>query len=233
MAQLATDLQPKVQEPEGELIDAAAQGVSPDGSILTEFTPPEERTLRQKRQARKLSVSLAAVSLAAILSAGVISMQRLGGLETRKDALENQKHLADQLHMQLVQQEGELARLQANEVRLKSALPGHRMSRLWEVVLNAAPDDVQFDTVHLTDVEHREQPPAQRGQPAPPATITRQLLVQVNGLSADSNGTQACVDSLLETGAFTDVRLEGSERVLMDNGRECERFRLSAHAETR
>lgn len=233
MAQLANDLQMKVQEPEGELTDAAAQGVAADGSILTEFTPPEERTLRQKRRARKLSVSLAAVSLAVVLSAGVLSMERLSGLETRKEALENQKHLADQLHMQLVQQQGELARLEANAVRLKSARPGHLMSRLWEIVMNAAPVNVQFDTMHVTDVEHREQAPAKRGQPAPPPVITRALQIQVNGLAADASGAQDYVDALLETGAFTDVRLEGSERVLLGNGSEGERFRLSAHAETR
>jgi len=59
------------------------------------------------------------------------------------------------------------------------------------------------------------------------------LDVRLNGLARNGSAMRAFAEALLATGAFTDVRIEASERVLLGTGIEGERFRIYAQAETR
>jgi hypothetical protein len=58
------------------------------------------------------------------------------------------------------------------------------------------------------------------------------LEVRLNGLGKSSADVRQFADQLLSTGAFEDVRVEASERVLLGVGMEGERFRIYARAET-
>jgi hypothetical protein len=54
----------------------------------------------------------------------------------------------------------------------------------------------------------------------------------MNGLARTSPAVRQFTDALLATGAFRDVRVEASERVLLGVGIEGQRFRIYAMAET-
>lgn len=222
-------------EPTGVgIVDPAAQGLASEGVILTEFTPPEERTLREQRRTRKVSTAVAMAGAVVILIAGVLGYGRISELSEQKRGLEEAARSADQARMELATQQAELARLQSVDVTLTEARPGHRMSRLWELIVNAAPEHLLLDSVDIKDLPQDAPKPKQAGAKAPPAT-GRMLEIRLNGLAGDAYDVRRYMDNLLDSGAFTDVRQEGSERVLLGNGRggEGERFRIYARAETR
>ena len=122
----------------------------------------------------------------------------------------------------------ELERDRANEAVIDHARPGHLMSTLFVLVTQSAGDGISIETAKVVDQ------PLGEGKPAAGTGARRRMLdVRLNGLARNGAAMRAFSESLLATGAFADVRIEASERVLLGNGIEGERFRIYAQAETR
>ena len=170
-----------------------------------------------------------------VLVAGVLGYGRISELSVQKDNLEELQRSADAARMALVERQTELARLQVLDSTLTEARPGHHMSRLWELLINAAPEHLLLDSVQVQDLPQEAPKPKQAGGKAPPASGGRMLEIRLQGLAGDAYDVRRYMDNLLDSDAFTDVRQEGSERVVLGNGRggEGERFRIYARAETR
>ena len=67
----------------------------------------------------------------------------------------------------------------------------------------------------------------------PNGVLPNQLEMWFTGLAGSDSAVSGFARGLLDSLAFTDVRIENSERVLLENGDEGQRFRMYARAETR
>jgi len=228
-AQLAEELGVTLSPPPQEVTDAAAVGLSTPGPILADFTPPEERVLREKRRVRRISVAMAVGCAALVGLASMQGTQWVRAKEDRKKSLESSleivradKHALDEVNTELEHDE-------ANEDVIDHARPGHRMSTLFGLISQSASDGISLESVKIADLAQNDVKAAPGGDSPP----SRMLEVRLNGLARSGAAMRAFSESLLATGAFTDVRIEASERVLLGNGIEGERFRIYARAETR
>lgn len=224
---LASAIDLRVEAPPTPVADASASGLARPGSVLADFTPPEERVLRQKRHVRKVSVAMAAACGVLVLVTGLLGTHELTSLKDERTALDQRKQniLADKT--QLEQVNALLAREEGNESVILQARPGHRMSSLLALVTVKAGDGVSFETMKIDDVELA----AESGEDAA-APRRRALDMRLNGLARSALAVRQFADALLASGAFADVRVEASERVLLGVGAEGERFRIFARAET-
>lgn len=223
---LSSDLGLEVKAPDEEIDDPAALGLALDGPILTEFTPPEERELRVKRSVRKVRTSLGLVSAGVVLVVGMIGLQRLSSLGEVKKHYETRAAARAEAERELSAAKAELGQLKALDATLRSAQPGHLMSKVFSTVANATPERMLLEKIGIEDMP---KPANEDGTPA-----GRQLVMRLNGLAEGDETLLSYSEALLETGAFTDVRVENSERVpLGPSGLEGERFLIYARAETR
>jgi hypothetical protein len=99
---------------------------------------------------------------------------------------------------------------------------------LFTLVSASASDAISFETVKVNDIVD----PLTRSAAKQPGPVERILEIRLNGLARTGPAVRRFSDALLSTGAFKDVRVEASERVLLGVGIEGERFRIYAKAET-
>jgi Tfp pilus assembly protein PilN len=220
LAALCRSLDLELDAPPEDIEDPCAVGLATDGQILTEFTPPEEISRRAARRVRKVSFAMAGAGVALLLVAGVLAFQHLSGLRTEEMGLKNEIANLDTAQMELTELRGRLAEVIERRERVTDAVPGHLTSRLWALLLNKAPESLFLETASVEDRVDN-------------ATSGRQLAVKLAGLAADGDSVRAYAEGLLDSGAFANVRVDTSERVLLDGGVEGERFRITATAETR
>ncbi|MHC4844834.1 MAG: hypothetical protein ACYTCU_01595 [Planctomycetota bacterium] len=225
---ISEGLELPVNEPAREVPDAVAMGLASEGEIQADFTPPEERILREKRRVRKISLAMTGAAAVLVLAVGVLRLQQLSSLEEHKVSLERKYDIVQADKQQLAVLETQLVRQETNEAVIVRAQPGHRMSTLFRLLASHADEDVALETVKIDDLEDSAFTPAE-GYVGPTA---RNLEVRVNGLAKDSLSVRGFADGLLASGAFEDVRVEASERVLLGVGVDGERFRIYARAET-
>jgi hypothetical protein len=236
--EIAGALGVEVKMPARSLEDAAAVGLATEGGVLADFTPPEERVLREKRRVRKISIVMAAACGVLVLAVGALGTQRVGSLHERKDLLVQQQEIVQADKEQLDVIRADLAREQANEAVITEAQPGHRMSTLFALIGERTNDSISLETVKVEDIEDPEYSSAvkeARGKDKREKRIgpvPRILEVRLNGLARSGIAVRQFADGLLATGAFSDVRVEASERVLLGIGIDGERFRIYARAET-
>ena len=227
-APLAEALGVAFEAPPKAMPDAAAVGLATAGPILADFTPAEERVLREKRRVRKVSLVMGVACAALVLGAGVLGTQKVRAMGDRKTNLESRLEIVRKDKTALDEVTAELQREQANEAVIDHARPGHLMSTLFVLVTRSAGDAISIETAKVVD-----QPMGDGKVAAGPGARRRMLDVRLNGLARNGSAMRAFSEALLATGAFTDVRIEASERVLLGNGIEGERFRIYAQAETR
>jgi hypothetical protein len=228
-AALADELGIALAPPPKAVTDVAAAGLATPGQILADFTPPEERVLREKRRVRKISVAMAIGCAALALSAGVLGSQKIRDTEVQKSGLLSRLEIVRADKTALDEVNAELARDQANEEVIDHARPGHRMSTLFGLISQNAGEGISLETVKVLD-QAVDEPKSAEAVAGPQR---RMLDIRLNGLAQNGSAMRAFAEKLLATGAFTDVRIEASERVLLGNGIEGERFRIYAQAETR
>ncbi len=226
----------EVTPPGRSLDDAAAVGLATEGPILADFTPPEERVLREKRHVRKVSVAMAAACGVLVLAAGALGTQRIASLHDRQATLEQQRDITQADKQQLEELNAELAREESNEAVIVEARPGHRMSTLFALISSRTTDAISIETAKVVDIEDPAYASAMRDKnnkdKKRAGPVPRQLEVRLNGLARTGLAVRQFADALLGTGAFSDVRVEASERVLLSVGVDGERFRIYARAET-
>jgi hypothetical protein len=226
----------EVKAPGRVLDDAAAVGLATEGPILADFTPPEERVLREKRHVRKVGVAMAAACGVLVLAAGALGTQRIASLHDHQRTLEQQRDITQADKQQLEQLNAQLAREEANEAVIVEARPGHRMSTLFALISSRTSDAISIETAKVVDIEDPAFASAMRDKANKDkkrvGPVPRQLEVRLNGLARSGLAVRQFADALLGTGAFSDVRVEASERVLLSVGMDGERFRIYARAET-
>jgi len=225
---LARDLGISVSSPADNVVDASAVGLATNGTILTEFTPPEERQLRAKRQVRRVRVSMAAAAGALVLTAGLLSWQHKSNLETKHDSLQHRVEANQKAELQVSNLRAELAHEQNNFVQMAGVRPGHKMSLLFSVIANSSPDNLLLETTKISDSMSMNSAASSSD-----AVSRRQLDAELHGLAGGDGAVRSFADALLATGAFVDVRIEASQRVILANGEGGERFHIHATAETR
>ena len=226
-ARMSQELGIPVSEPPEALEDAEAVGLATDGTILTEFTPPEERNLRRQRKLRKVRAYMASAAGVLVAIAGLLGFQRIDSLETQRELLEEQLDSQQSAQLALAQAEAELIEEKVNAQTVVGAQPGHRMSVLFMLVANSSPDELLLETIKIEDIEGAGGG-AEDGPVKP-----RQLQARLHGLAGSHQSVRDYADALVATGAFSDVQIEASERVILSNGSGGERFRIFATAETR
>lgn len=227
---IASDLNIDVQDPAHAVDDAVAAGLATAGPVLTDFTPPEERVLREKRRVRKVGMTMAAAAGVLVLCAGLLATQRISVLHGKKNELENQQKLVAAEKAELEKINSELHHAKANETLIVAARPGHRMSTLFSLIGARTTDLVSIDVLKVEDQEDLSGRPS--GSAAPTGPMPHMLEIRINGVARNGTAVRAFADSLLASNAFSDVRVEASERVLLGVGMDGERFRLYARAET-
>ncbi|MGQ0552562.1 MAG: hypothetical protein ACT4PU_05020 [Planctomycetota bacterium] len=225
---LSTAIGVQIAKPPYAVTDAAATGLATAGFVHADFTPPEERVLREKRRLRKVATGMAGICGALVLTAGIIGTRHAEGLEDRRTALEQRLAVLEADRQQLEVIQSQLAREEANEGVIQQAMPGHRLSTLFALIAARASDSISFETVKIDDIEN----PEARGATAAVGVAPRLLELRLNGLGMTGIAVRRFADALLVSGAFLDVRVEASERVLLGVGMEGERFRIYAKAET-
>jgi len=230
---LAGDLGLAFEAPPQAVADAAAAGLATVGTVLADFTPPEERVLREKRRVRKVSVVMAAVCAALVLGAGVLGTQKIRATEDKQANLKSRLEIVRADKHALEEVGADLQRDQANEQIIDHARPGHRMSTLFSLVSQSAGDGISIETAKVVDQPLADGKTAGAAAASSSGPRRRMLDVRLNGLARNGSAMRAFAEALLATGAFTDVRIEASERVLLGTGIEGERFRIYAQAETR
>lgn len=239
---LSGDLGVTVTSPSDDMADPIAVGLATEGDATIDFTPPEERELRAKRRVKKLRIGMGGVAAALVVTAGIMGYQDEAGLQEQKIALERQVQLLRDTQKQAEELRKEFEIARANEQIIVSARPGHKMSTLFRVIANAAPQTMTFESIDVDDVDDKE------GRAAIIAAARakdkkvkiedidipnkRLLEVRVIGSAPDAEAVHHYANALNQTGAFSKVRVESSERILVD-GNEAERFRIHARAETR
>ena len=228
LQKLAADLGVSVSSSEESLVDASAVGLATNGAILTEFTPPEERNLRAKRQVRRVRMLMAAATIVLVLTAGVLGWQHKSNLETKHGSLQNQVEVSQQAERELSNLRQDLIREQNHFAQMAGVRPGHKMSLLFSVIANASPDNLLLETTKVSDSVSTNKTASDAD-----AASQRQLDVELHGLAGGDGAVRSFADGLLATGAFVDVRIEASQRVILANGQGGERFHIHATAETR
>lgn len=228
----------EIRTPDEDIEDAQALGLSREGIVLTEFTPPEERDLRTRRKARKARLGLVAVGLSLAVFSAVLGFQRIYELEADKLGVEAALVREADDRAELERLEQRLNDGQAVDASVELGLPGHRMSRLFSVLLNATPAEVTLELAVIDDVEEMPEAAAiqkrdRRKKPMTEGPRPRSLVVHLNGLAAGDTVVNQFAADLFASEAFDDVRIEASERVLLENGTEGERFKIYARARTR
>jgi len=221
LAAACRSLRLELEAPPEELEDPGSVGLATEGPILTEFTPPEERTRRVARRVRKVRFSMVSAAAALLMVSGVLGFQRLSNLRDKELALQTEIANRDDAQLELTELRGSLALVSERDERLAQAVPGHLTSNLWALLLNQAPMSVLLETVSIEDRLDTLRSPA------------RNLTVKLSGLAADGEAVRTYADNLIDSRAFADVHVETSERVLLDGGTEGERFRITTMAETR
>jgi Tfp pilus assembly protein PilN len=227
-AAVAESLGMQVPAPAMAVDDAVAAGLASEGLILADFTPPEERVLREKRRVRKISLAMASAAGVLALCAGFLGTQRIGSLRDQAADLQNRISLVQSEKVELERLHSELAHQQANEAVIVAARPGHRMSTLFALVASRSNDALSIDSLKVEDVED----PAMSARGTAGGPMPRILEVRINGVARSNTAVRSFADSLLASNAFSDVRVEASERVLLGVGMDGERFRIYARAET-
>ena len=96
------------------------------------------------------------------------------------------------------------------------------------VIANSSPENLLLETIKIDD-RFANSESASSGAVAPP----RHLDAELHGLAGGDGEVRSFADALLATGAFLDVQIEASQRVILANGEGGERFRIHATAETR
>ncbi len=232
---IAAVLGVEVLVPPKSLEDAAAVGLATEGPILADFTPPEERVLREKRRVRKIGIGMAAACGVIVLAAGVLGTQRIGNLHERKQSLNQLREMVQADKQQLEELSAKLAREEANEAVIFEARPGHRMSTLFALISSRTTDAISIETAKVNDIESPDLATSGKTKDKKEkrtGPVPRVLEVRLNGLARTGIAVRQFADSLLASGAFSDVRVEASERVLLGVGMDGERFRIYARAET-
>ena len=221
----------RFEEGQSGLTDAVALGLTQDSRVLLDFTPPQEKVMRQKRKVRKYGVTMSAACGLLVLMAGVTSMRQTGDLESRRDDLQNQLSILQLAKNELNTLESELSRETANEKVISLAYPGHRMSTLFSLIADSAAGDIMIETIKIDDVEVSEAVSAGEGEEQ---IATRRVLdIRISGLAGDNLAAREFNQRLLDTQAFSNAQVEASERILIGVGSEGQRFRIVARAETR
>ncbi len=210
--------------------DAAAAGLATPGLALADFTPPEERVLREKRRVRKISMAMSGAAGVLVLCAGLLGTQRIGALQGRAADLERQRETVRHEKLELEALRQELAHEEANEAVIVAARPGHRMSTLFALVSARVSDAISLDTIKVEDLDDAAL--GAKGAVAAEGPLPRTLELRLNGVARSGVAVRQFADALLATAAFKDVRVEASERVLLGVGMDGERFRIYARAET-
>ncbi len=211
--------------------DCIGLGLATDGRALVDFTPPEERVMRQKRKVRKYGVTMTAAAALIVVLAGVTGSRKAGDLETKKSDLQNQLTILAVAKVELANLQAELDKEKANEKVINLAYPGHRMSTLFSIIANHAAGSIMIESIHIADEEKAILDKDAVVDPNEP--VARNLDVRIHGIAADNLAVRKFADDLLVTQAFSNVQVEASERVLIGVGTEGERFRIYARAETR
>jgi hypothetical protein len=220
----------EVRGPTQLVEDAAAAGLATQGVVLADFTPPEERVLREKRRVRRVGLGMAGAAGVLVLCAGLLGTQRVSSLGDRAEEHKRTIEIVQADKAELDRLRAELAHEEANEAVIVAARPGHRMSTLFSLVSSRSNSSVSIDSLKVEDVED----PSLRvkGKDAPSGPLPRVLEMRINGVARTGAAVRAFADALLGTSAFSDVRVEASERVLLGVGMDGERFRIYARAET-
>lgn len=211
--------------------DCIGLGLATDGRALVDFTPPEERVMRQKRKVRKYGVSMTAAAVLVVALAGVAGSRKADDLETKRSDLQNQLSILAAAKVELASLQEEMDKEEANERVINLAAPGHRMSTLFSIIANKAAGSIMIESINIADEEKAVLDPA--AEVDPDAPVARILDVRLHGIAADNLAVRQFADDLLATQAFSNVQVEASERVLIGVGTEGERFRIYARAETR
>lgn len=238
MQAMARDLGLAVRTPDEEVEDAQALGLSSEGTVLTEFTPPEELMLRTRRQMRKTRLVVVAAGAVLGMIVAAFGFQKIFSLKSTKVDLESHLKLEAAARTELAGLEQRLAAGQALDAQVERGRPGHNMSRLFSVLLNATPKQVMLELAVIDDIEDVLEVVVtkkrdKRAKPKPKGPVPRSLVVHLNGLAAGDAVVNQFAADLFASEAFDDVRIEASERVLLENGAEGERFRIFARAGTR
>lgn len=220
--------------------DPQALGLAMEGPVLAEFTPPEERVLRTRRRVRKTRLSMGAAAGAIAVVVGVMAFQKISDLQASKASAETQLNMDADARMELAKLEQLLKDSKDIGAELEKGRPGHDMSRLFSVLLNATPVDVMLESTVIDDIEDLPavEKSSKRGRRSksedePAGPVPRSLEVQLNGLAGSDVAVSQFAANLFASEAFSDVRIETSERMLLQNGLEGERFKIYARAETR
>ncbi len=217
---MAQDLGMVVSAPAELVEDASATGLGTDGTILTEFTPDAERVIRKKRRIRRVRAYMSAAAGALVLTAGLLGYQRIDNLQTQNTLIQDRVDSQQAGELQLAAMQAELIKEQTNSAHMAGVRPGHKMSLLFGIIANSAPENLLLEIITIDDMRS-----ADKG--------SRQLVAALNGLAGGDGEVRVFADALLATGAFSDVRIEASQRVILANGAGGERFRIHATAETR
>jgi hypothetical protein len=218
----------ELAEPSTPVQDAASAGLATQGQAQADFTPPEERILREKRRVRKVGIGMAGSFGLLVLAVGVLGTGRLSKLEDQRTLLEQKRDIVRVDKAELARIDADLAREEANEATIADARPGHRLSTLFHLVKSSANESISFETVKVDD----SKDPLSRSATKTGGPTERILEIRMNGLARTGPAVRQFTDTLFATGAFKDVRIEASERVLLGVGIEGERFRIYAKAET-
>ncbi|GEM_PF-2155096 len=240
MQAMAQGLGLAVETTMADMDDPQALGLAMEGAVLAEFTPPEERELRTRRQVRKTRMVMIAAAAAAAVVVGVLGFQRISVLKADKLSVETRLRVESESRTELAKLDQQLRGSQALAAEVTRGQPGHAMSRLFSLVLNAAPEDVMLESTVVDDVEDapvvvQTKKRGRRGseEEKPVGPVPRSLVVRLGGLAGSDVAVSRFAADLFASEAFADVRIETSERTLLDNGMEGERFRIYARAETR
>ncbi len=186
--------------------------------------------LRERRRVRKASLTMAGAAGVLVLCAGLLGTQRISVLRSHKEELENEQHLVQAEKQELDTLDADLAHEKANEALIVAARPGHRMSTLFALIGARTTDALSIDSLKVEDQEDPGARPA--GNAAPSGPLPHMLEVHINGVAKSGTAVRDFADALLASQAFSDVRVEASERVLLGVGMDGERFRIYARAET-
>ncbi len=200
--------------------DMAAIGLASEGVSLIDMTPPEERQIREKRRLRRVGRIMAGTAAVLVAMGGIVGFSGRLSLLEQKASMSAQVEQLEQTQSWLDGLNGELETVRTADHVVRTALPGHRMSTLLFHLMDAG-TSITFEAIEVEDV------------PLLDGDAPRVLNITVHGLGETGVVIRDYVDALIETGAFVEVRLDSSERVLLAGSDETVRFRVTAEAETR
>lgn len=220
--------------------DPQARGLATDGAVLTEFTPPEERMLRTRRRVRKTRFGMATLGAAVVVVVAALGFLRISVLQANKFVAETKQQAEFEARKELAKLEQLLQSTLALDSQVDRGRPGHDMSQLFSVLLNATPPNVMLESTVIDDIEDAplvvqttKRSKRKKGEEKPKGPVPRSLVVRLNGLAGSNLAVSQFAADLFASEAFSDVRIETSERMLLENGMAGERFRIYARAGTR